>query len=831
MADADADDDSTLLTQYVRGRSEPVFRRLVTRHVNLVYSAALRQVRDPHLAEDVTQGVFIVLARRAHTIRSEAALAGWLLSTTRYVASTAIRAQARRRRHEQRAASMNPEPLAKPAALAAGDLDSTETWQEMEPHVDAAIAALASADRTAIALRFFDQKSLAQVAAAMGTTEEAARKRVARALEKMRKFLTRRGVTTPAAAAGIAAALTAGGAAHAAPPVLAESAATAALSATAASASAASSLAGGAVHMMALAKLKAAAIVLLACALPISAAAVVAVPRLRAATAATRPNTPAGSFTFLSRLVDGQGKPVAGATVGYDASVDDRRERSTVTSDANGEFTVTNRLNPKLLISVEKPGYRSIGHKEVESSPDRQTIAFQRDLTIRGTVVDARTGERVRDFRAYSGGAWTPEQKWVDRDKSFANADGTFAVPFPWMYPQVWVYVEAPRYAPQQSKVYSTEEGELTVDLKLEPARNLAGVVTTESGEPVAGAEIHVLEANGLINLDGSVRRPSRAPTSQRARERASSGTDGRFEVPPPAGPAAIVVVHESGIARVPDAATLVGAGAGAAGGGAGAKIALEPWATVEGVVAESLRTKQPQMVTAWSDNYVGPGRLAYRQSTKIGADGKFRFENVPPGELSVGIEEKFERARSLTTLLDHLVRLEATAGQRSEAKVGGSGEGVTGAVALPAGVSGDLESRFVFAQLRGLPVPNELLPRPDVPIKTPQEFEAWLKQFRQTPDGKKFAAAEAASWHSYAVRIGADGKLEVKDVLPGRYLLVVEVYELNHGPAYGYGKPVASARKTVQVVETGDKCDVGVTVLEAPAPPATRPSPAQPGT
>src|SRR5687768_14587167 len=105
---ADADDDSTLLTEYVRGRAEPVFRRLVQRHIDLVYSAALRQVRDPHLAEDVTQAVFIVLARKAHTIRHEAALAGWLLSTTRYVAATANRARARRRRHEQKAAAMNP---------------------------------------------------------------------------------------------------------------------------------------------------------------------------------------------------------------------------------------------------------------------------------------------------------------------------------------------------------------------------------------------------------------------------------------------------------------------------------------------------------------------------------------------------------------------------------------------------------------------------------------------------------------------------------------------------------------------------------------------------
>lgn len=177
--------DLEWLSEYARQGSETAFARLVERHGGLVYSAALRQVRDPGLAEEITQAVFIILARKARKIGGPAPLSAWLYRTTRFAALDALKTLRRRQEREQEAAQMQNTSAESPA------------WEQLEPLIDEAMARLSEKDRHALLLRFFENRPLAEVGAGLGISPDSARMRVARALDKLKLHLGRRGVALP----------------------------------------------------------------------------------------------------------------------------------------------------------------------------------------------------------------------------------------------------------------------------------------------------------------------------------------------------------------------------------------------------------------------------------------------------------------------------------------------------------------------------------------------------------------------------------------------------------------------------------------------------------
>jgi RNA polymerase sigma factor (sigma-70 family) len=166
------------------------FTRLVAGHVDFVYSAALRQVRDRHLAEDVTQAVFILLARKGRGI-SSGALPGWLFKTTRYVARNAMRMEFRRKNHETQAAAARP-----------GMLRDDPTWSLVCGELDDAVATLGRGERDVVLNHYFKGHSLSETAQTLGISPEAARKRASRAIEHLRSFFTARGLAISGATLG-----------------------------------------------------------------------------------------------------------------------------------------------------------------------------------------------------------------------------------------------------------------------------------------------------------------------------------------------------------------------------------------------------------------------------------------------------------------------------------------------------------------------------------------------------------------------------------------------------------------------------------------------------
>lgn len=180
-------DDHQLLAEFVRAKSEPAFAALVARYVNLVYSTALRFTGNTYHAEEITQAVFIILARKSETVSPRVVLSGWLYQVARLTSANFMKAEVRRQRREQEAymQSVLNEP--------------NDGWHEIAPLLDEAMGKLGKTDRDAVVLRYFENKSAAEIGTALQMNEEAARKRVNRALEKLHRYFHGRGISSTTA--------------------------------------------------------------------------------------------------------------------------------------------------------------------------------------------------------------------------------------------------------------------------------------------------------------------------------------------------------------------------------------------------------------------------------------------------------------------------------------------------------------------------------------------------------------------------------------------------------------------------------------------------------
>jgi RNA polymerase sigma factor (sigma-70 family) len=189
-----ANHDRVLLRRYAEEGSEAAFTELVRRHVDLVYGAALRRTGgDPHRAADVAQQVFVALARDARKLSRHAVLGAWLHTATRNAALNLMISAQRRQARELQALALNP---------AFANDGASPDWDRVRPVLDAAIDELPEADRAAVVLRFLERRAFAEIGAALQVSEDAARMRTDRALDKLRAALARRGITSTAAALG-----------------------------------------------------------------------------------------------------------------------------------------------------------------------------------------------------------------------------------------------------------------------------------------------------------------------------------------------------------------------------------------------------------------------------------------------------------------------------------------------------------------------------------------------------------------------------------------------------------------------------------------------------
>lgn len=379
--------DSELLSDYVATGVESAFAALVERHIGLVYSAALRIVVDPHLAEDVTQTTFAVLAREARHLIAHPVLPAWLHRTASNHAAKLVRGEMRRRAREQEHA-MQPQT------------NETEAeWKQIAPLLDGAINQLPERDRVVICLRFFGTKSAREIGAALRVSEEAAQKRVTRAVDRLREIFVRNGVTLSAATL---ATILASNATATVPPGLALSVTTGAL----AGGTAITGFSISTLKLILMSKLKISAI----CALVVAGVVTPLIIQQQRSAKAVAPTTAATAVTDTAPPTNAAASPEEWQR--YEAEV---ARNVNMLKQVGLQLRLSMRDNPGGIINAEQVletvGAGNNGRKHVELMVP--SVAELRQIMSRTpeTIV-ARTAEPIR----------TPEGKWL---RVYTMADGS----------------------------------------------------------------------------------------------------------------------------------------------------------------------------------------------------------------------------------------------------------------------------------------------------------------------------------------------------------------------------------------------------------------------
>lgn len=549
-------DDFELLQSYASRKAEDAFRSLTERYVNIVYSAAVRQTGNAEAAKDVTQAVFLTLARKAGGISRNTVLAGWLLRTTRYAAANARRLEQRRQHYEHQAMQS---PLS--------GVDAT--WQRIAPLLDEALDDLAEKDRDAVVLRFFEQMPLKRVAQKLGVSEDGAQKRVSRALDKLRMFLARRGRTVTVGA--MASALTAN-CVQAAPAAIMASVGAAVVGTGALTGSIAAAVTHATLRAIAQARLRlvavragSAAILLGVAALvvlqpdvlstrntPAAATPAVVAPVTKASTrlverafaddAATITPLP-NLAELLLRVVDAQtARPVENALLELVSTEGSQRTTNAFRTDVSGAARIA--YSPLAgrswshRIEIFRDGYvpkylswSEYQQDQIDEIPADYTVRLDPAVAIGGLVLDERdvpvpaarvmfsvsgpiphrARERLTMMGDYHSEVTGKDGRWTCSHVPARFGMISFKPVHPLFQEKRWV-TDSPD-ATSYVAVDKIPEADFLAGralMRLIPGLTIAGFVTDSSGQPVAGARVtrdfdfHGAERNLATDGDGT---------------------------------------------------------------------------------------------------------------------------------------------------------------------------------------------------------------------------------------------------------------------------------------------------------------------------------------
>ena len=485
--------------------------------------------------------------------------------------------------------------------------------------------------------------------------------------------------------------------------------------------------------------------------------------------------------TLRGRVLDRDGRAVAGARVVLDKWHGASAIRAESASDDQGRFTLAGVPVDFFTLWVAKKGFMAAEAVPVAADDQDVTVALAPPLRLRGAVVDAETGEPIPTVRVTPGIAG--EHVYWYRDDAEAFRDGRYEVAYEWPNPASRVFkFEADGYLTVVSPAFdSTKGGDHTFDVKLakgEPPTRpaIAGVVLKPDGTPAAGATVHVATKTHPIYVRNG------QDDGRREHPKATAAADGSFRFPPMEEAGMVMVLDDAGYASMTDS-QMVESG----------ELRLVAWGRVEGEVRSGAGVVPNGSVTFMKRgrDFAEHRMATFDTQARADAQGRFAFDRAYPGE---GEVQRMIQVGPTMFSGQSGPSVTVRPGETTRVVVGGGGRTVKARAVVPEGTKLAVDWTRTWSNLRFQPPPIPIPPGLDAPGR-----KAWLAIWEASPEGQARAIMQRERGF-YAVAVAADGAIRIEDVRPGTYTLTIQPHSTN-----GQGKPIGLAQAVVVVPEIAD--------------------------
>jgi thiol-disulfide isomerase/thioredoxin len=498
--------------------------------------------------------------------------------------------------------------------------------------------------------------------------------------------------------------------------------------------------------------------------------------------------------TMKGKVVDADGKPVEGVTLYADTWRGNRTLGNRLTTRSDGSFEWKGAPADAVMMDIMKIGYADLRGHAMTASDQELLVTLNKPLVVRGRVVDAETGKPVESFKVVKGIAFDDNrihwQRREGRDEVSPKSDGTFEFEQSYPYPGYAVRVEADGYTPGDSRIFRLSERNVELSFKLEKGKPVEGVVRKPDGSPAAGAQIAVATKDqGAYVVNGTT-------FHDQGNVKLTADAQGKYKLPVLTGDYALVAIQDAGYGELQSGNIARD----------GTDVKLQAWGKVDGTITVGTKPGAGSELSLFhmDERYdANAPRIHHQIESRADGEGRFTFERVRPGKVSVS--RTVRRAMSASSWMNgptHTARAEVKSGETTTVKLGGTGRPVTGRITIPPEVLTEPVWVVSEARLMTAPTKMEIPGFKDVPS---EDREKWLKEFMASEAGKAYQEAvnkQNGEFRMFTMLVEKDGSFRADDIPAGKYNILVTLSRVNKQGTCGPGDELASGGKEIIVPE-----------------------------